>query len=101
MPLEENDRITNEDYKATNAKNLNILIKELLKKWWLFLIVGLLAGLAGIYYASKQKITYESKLTFALDNGEGMSNAMNLAAQFGLNVGNNTDIFEGDNIIEI
>jgi len=101
MALEEDDKINDPEYRTRAAKNLNILVKELLKKWWLFLIVGLVAGLAGIYYASKQKITYESKLTFALDNGEGMSGAMSLAAQFGLNVSSGTDIFEGDNIIEI
>lgn len=101
MTLEEDDKITNPNYVTVAAKNLNIVIKALLKKWWLFLIVGLLSGLAGIYYASKQKVTYQSKLTFALDNGEGISGAMSLAAQFGLNVGGGTDIFAGDNIIEI
>ena len=78
-------------------------LKYLLKKWWLFLIVGVLAGLAGIYYASLQKAVYKSRLTFALDDaGEGgMSGALNLAAQFGLSVGNSSNVFSGDNIIEI
>ncbi|MEO6723441.1 MAG: Wzz/FepE/Etk N-terminal domain-containing protein [Ferruginibacter sp.] len=74
----------------------------LIKKWWLFLVVGIIFGLVGIFYASKQKITYQSRLTFALDDGgEGLSGALSLAAQFGLSVGSNSNIFAGDNIIEI
>ena len=101
MTLKEGDKITEPDY-ITASKNLYILRKKLLKKWWLFLIVGLLAGLLGIYRASKQKIIYESRLTFALDGGDGSSGAMSLAAQFGLNIGGNgNDMFAGDNILEI
>jgi hypothetical protein len=77
----------------------------LLKKWWLFAIVGFLAGVAGILYAYSQKPKYESRLSFALDDGGsggGLSGAMSLAAQFGLNIGGGgKDIFAGDNILEI
>jgi hypothetical protein len=101
MILEKDDKTHYQDYKTTAAKNLNIIIKALVKKWWVFMIVGLLAGLTGIYYASKQKITFQSKLTFAMDEGNGMSDAISIAAQFGLNVGGGKDVFAGDNIIEI
>jgi hypothetical protein len=101
MMLEEDDKTRIADYKTAAARNLDIMIKGLLKKWWLFLMVGFLAGLAGIYHASKQKMTYKSKITFALDQGDGGSGAMSLAAQFGLNVGGSDNIFSGDNIIEI
>lgn len=103
MTLEEDDKIINSDYRTKAAKNLNIIINSLLRKWWLFLIVGILAGIAGIYYAGKQKVTYKSRLTFALDEGEGggISSAISLAAQFGLNMGSSKDVFAGDNILEI
>lgn len=101
MILEKDEKIPYPDYKTTAAKNLNIIIRKLLQKWWLFFIIGLLAGLAGIYYASNQKITFQSKLTFALDEGNGMSDAISLASQFGFNVGGGKDVFAGDNIIEI
>lgn len=80
----------------------NILTK-LLKLWWLFLIVGIVAGLFGIYYASSQKPVYKSRLTFALDDGDngGIGNFLNLASQFGINIGSGKDIFAGDNILEI
>jgi uncharacterized protein involved in exopolysaccharide biosynthesis len=101
MNFEEDDKLKKSDFALRTARNLDILARKLLKKWWLFLIVGLLTGVAGIYYASKQKITYESKLTFALDESESMSGAMSIAAQFGLNMGTSNDVFAGDNIIEI
>lgn len=91
----------NKDYKTKAAENLNIIIKRLLKKWWVFLIVGILAGLVGIYYASQKTIVYKSKLTFALDEGDGMSDAVSLATQFGLSIGSGKNVFAGDNIIEI
>lgn len=102
MTLEDKNKMIDSDYTAA-GKNLNFLIKYLLQKWWLILIIGFLAGLAGIFYASRLKINYKSKLTFALDEGEGggISNAINLAAQFGLSIGGGKDIFAGDNIIEI
>ena len=80
----------------------NILI-GLLKLWWLFLIVGIAAGLLGIFYASSQKPIYKSRLTFALDDGDnaGIGNFLNLASQFGINIGSGKDIFAGDNILEI
>lgn len=77
--------------------------KYLIRLWWLFIIIGAIAGLLGIWYASNQKITYRSHLTFALDegNGNGIGNFLNLASQLGFSVNDAKDIFAGDNIIEI
>lgn len=79
-------------------------IQLVLKRWWLFLIVGLLAGTGGIINASFKKPVFESRLTFAIDAGsnEGAaSGAMNLAAQFGFAFGSGQNMFTGDNILEI
>ncbi|MEO8414885.1 MAG: Wzz/FepE/Etk N-terminal domain-containing protein [Ginsengibacter sp.] len=104
MSLEEN-RIVSDPHEGKPHINesLNRMIKALLKIWWLFLIVGIVAGIMGIIYASEQKINYKSRLTFALDDGsgEGMGNFLSLASQFGLNIGSGKDIFAGDNILEI
>ena len=84
-----------------SIKSLFIYVQ---KKWLIFIIVGLLGGLAGYFYAAMQKPMYKSKLTFALDEGGSGGNAgglSGLASQFGLNVGGGKDIFGGDNIIEI
>lgn len=86
------------------VRHLSTLWRFLLKRWWYFFLVGLLGALSGIFYAYKQKPKYESRLTFALDEGSGgagLSGAAALAAQFGLFSGGSSDVFAGDNIIEI
>jgi len=87
-------------YIFNNFPFLNLI----LKKWWLFLIIGICAGVAGILYAVSTKPQYESRLTFSLDAGSadvGISSAMNLAAQLGFGLGGGQSMFDGDNILEI
>lgn len=98
--IAEPDEVTFSDY-------LNILKKWfsfILKKWWIIAIVGLVGGGLGFWYASRDKAKYESKLTFALDDGgtEGGSGAAGLAAQFGFSIGGGSkNFFSGENILEI
>lgn len=74
----------------------------ILKRWWVLLLAGVLSGAGGIVYAWLSKPKYQSRLTFALeDNGGGLSGALSLAAEFGLNLGGSTSIFSGDNILQI
>jgi uncharacterized protein involved in exopolysaccharide biosynthesis len=75
----------------------------IIRKWHLFLIVSLLFGVTGFMFAHFKKPQYKSRLTFALDDAgsSGAGGFASLASQFGLNLGGNTDIFSGDNIIEI
>ena len=94
---------------SSDRSSENYLINQVFssarRQWWLFLLVVGVAGIAGYWYASKQKVAYESYLSFALDEGgsEGGSGstALGLAAQFGLSVGAPQDVFTGDNILEI
>lgn len=82
---------------------LNYFFYTLFKKWWLILILGMGAGILGYFYAKRQKVVYKSKLTFALDQGQGgdISGALSLAGQFGISLGGGQDVFAGDNILEI
>lgn len=93
-----------------NAEVLNqesspyTIIVYVVKKTWKFLfVISLFFGLLGYYFAYCQKPTYESKLSFVLDEGEqsGLSGALGLAAQFGINIGESKGLFNNDNIIEI
>jgi len=92
---------------VNDDKHLNqagvIFLKSMLKRWWQLVIIGLMAGAAGFFYAKSKKPQFESRLTFAVDAGsnDGLSNAMNLAAQFGFGFGSGQSMFEGDNILEI
>ncbi len=102
----ETDTTGNSENKnfVPNEKNKDIFLRYVLKKWWVFAIVGLFAGISGIIYAVLQKTQYKSSLTFALDDGNNsgsIGNFINLASQFGLNIGSGKDIFAGDNILEI
>ncbi len=84
--------------------NIVAIWRRLLSMWWLFIAIGVVFGLLGIWYASSQKAEYKSHLTFALDDagsGGGVGNLLSLASQFGLNMGGGSDIFSGDNILEI
>jgi uncharacterized protein involved in exopolysaccharide biosynthesis len=84
-------------------RSLKKTFNYLLSKWYLFLIIGALGGAAGIAYATFEKAKYESRLTFSLEeSGGGLSGALSLAAEFGINIGGSgTDIFAGDNIMTI
>ncbi len=96
-----------DDSKPHNNYESIILLKifkNIINKWWLFLIIGLGGAIAGYVYASMQKPVYQSYLSFALDEGGsagGMSAAMGLASQFGISLGGAKQVFTGDNILEI
>lgn len=91
------------DGKHYINENVSQFLIHLLRLWWLFIIVAVLSGAAGVFYAARQKIKYQSHLTFALDNGNqsNVGGFLSLASQFGVNLGNDKDIFAGDNIINI
>lgn len=104
MALEDENIIGNTEDEIPNINSLYSISRIVLRKWWLFVIVGIISGILGLIYAHYQKVEYKSRLSFALDdadNGGGISNIMNLASQFGLNFGSSKDLFSGDNILEI
>lgn len=76
-------------------------LNSVFRKWWLFLIAALLAGIVGFFYAGLQKPKYKSHLTFALENDRNNNTGIfSLASQFGINMGNRS-IFSGDNVLNI
>lgn len=96
--------ITSPKPALKNETGFIALINLFLRKWWLLSIVGFCAGVLGFIYASYQKPTFESRLTFSLDGGANdgaLSGAMSLAAQFGFGIGGGQSMFDGDNILEI
>lgn len=81
---------------------MNQFFKFCLKRWYYFLIAGVIGGLAGIAYAWMTKPKYTANVLFALeDNGSGLSGALSLAAEFGLNLGGGNDVYAGENILVI
>lgn len=85
-------------------QSFSAFLHVLLKRWWILGLAGLLGGIGGVFYAMKKKPVYESNLTFVLDEGSGgsgMTGAITIAAQLGVNLGGGNEMFSGDNICEI
>jgi uncharacterized protein involved in exopolysaccharide biosynthesis len=95
--------LTDPQIKKISTDSILDFIRLLVRKWWLFVVIGLLAAIAGFFYAGAQKPLYKSHLTFALDDGaaNGVSGFMSIASQFGIDIGSGKDIFGGDNILQI
>ena len=96
------------DNNSTSIKandiTLTVFLNQIKKLWWLFLIVSFLFGVAGVLYAHFKKPVYQSRLTFALDDGGSqneLTGARSIASQLGINIGGNANVFADDNIIEI
>ncbi len=108
--------------KVDQQKALNepgeISLRELLQKmreWWYFLlskwiiilIAGIIGGLIGLAYSFLKKPVYKAELSFALQDeksGEGgLSSALGLASQFGIDLGGGSagGEFSGDNLLEL
>jgi len=103
MSSEETVTVTN---SINNSENVivNKITRNVVKRWWLFIIIGFVGAFIGYFYALHQKTEYQSYLSFALDEGGsegGGSTAMGLAAQFGISFGGSQSVFTGDNIMDI
>jgi len=109
------DRVDQE--KALNnsdeisLKDLILKIQEwwryFLSKWLIILITGIIGGAIGLAYAFIKKPIYKAELSFALQDeksgGGGLSSALGLASQFGIDLGGGGggSEFSGDNLLEL
>lgn len=92
-----------------------ISLKELIQKvgetlgylktqWWKLLLLAVLGGLGGFFYAKFQKAEYTAKLTFALaEGGDKVGGLGSIASQFGIDImgGSSGGAFSGDNLLEL
>ena len=71
--------------------------KFLISKWLIILLLGLVGGVIGFYYAQTRKPTYISKYSFILNENEG-SSGLNLSSLAGIagiaGIGANTNVNE-------
>jgi len=73
-----------------------------IRRWYWFLLAGFIGALVGVGYAWLSKPKYTAQIRFALeDNGGGLSGALSLAAEFGINLGSGNDVYSGENILVI
>ncbi|WP_439506879.1 hypothetical protein [Sediminibacterium sp.] len=75
------------------------------KQWIFIVIMGIIGGLVGFFYANSQKAIYTAKVTFVVEEGKSGSSSLgglaSLAGQFGVDVGGSSDggLLSGDNIL--
>jgi hypothetical protein len=78
----------------------------LLSRWIIILITCIMGAFAGLAYAILKKPVYKAELSFALQDeksGGGLSSALGLASQFGIDLGGGSagGEFSGDNLLEL
>lgn len=77
--------------------------RYLLSKWHIILVVGLLGGAAGLFYAFLKQPIYTATTTFVLEDEKGsggFGNLAGLASMAGVDLGSGGGgIFQGENIL--
>jgi hypothetical protein len=99
-PVQETDEISLKEL----IQKAGEVISYLKTQWWKLMLLGLLGGVAGFFYAKFQKPKYTAKLTFALaESGDKMSGIGSIASQFGVDLmgGGSAGAFSGDNLLEL
>ncbi len=100
------------DNQTQNSDEISLkeLIQQIRETWgylktqWVkLLLMGLLGGLGGFFYAKYQKPEYTAKLTFALaEGGDKVGGLGSIASQFGVDMGGSSGgAFSGDNLLEL
>ena len=93
-----------------SLKELIVKLKEwftyLLSKWLIIGLAGIIGASIGLVYALNDKPIYTATLSFVLEDdksgGGGMSGALGLASQFGIDMGGSAGgIFSGANLLEL
>jgi uncharacterized protein involved in exopolysaccharide biosynthesis len=84
-------------------ERVQILVRYLLSRWVFIFISSIVGALLSILYIWMKPPVYEAKASFAIDEKSGgLSGALGLAAELGLNIGGGgRDVFSGENIIYI
>ena len=81
------------------------LNRYLLAQWKILLLLLVVGGVCGYLYASFRKTLYIAECTFVLEEGGGSSGASGgysvLASLAGVDLGNSSGLFQGDNIIQL
>jgi len=92
-------------YVGDLINNLKTSIIYIKSKWVIVLAVSVLGALAGLVYSLYTKPVYAAVCTFVLEEGSksgALGQYAGLASLAGIDInGNNSSIFQGDNILEL
>jgi hypothetical protein len=98
--LQETDEISLKELIQKAGEIVSYLKTQL----WKLMLLGLLGGIGGFFYANFQRPKYTAKLTFALaESGDKMGSIGSIASQFGIDLmgGGSAGAFSGDNLVEL
>jgi Chain length determinant protein len=91
-----------------SVKDIFISIKDgfiyIKSKWLIIVMLSIAGALIGLSYAIFKKPTYSAVCTFVLEEGNkggSLSQYAGLASLAGIDVSGSSDLFQGDNIIEL
>lgn len=103
--------MTSLDYQDNDEISLKDLVLKI-QYWVIFLknkiskilLIGILGGIFGFFYAWYQPVTYTAKTTFVLEDAKsngGLGGLASLAGQFGVDMGGSAGggLISGDNIL--
>ncbi|MEN0053962.1 MAG: lipopolysaccharide biosynthesis protein [Mucilaginibacter sp.] len=106
--IEQGKALNNADEVSLKELVLKVMQwwRYLLSRWVIILVAGIIGGAAGFVYALVKKPVYKAELSFALQDeksGGGLSSALGLASQFGIDLGGTSagGEFSGDNLLEL
>ncbi|MBB5636603.1 uncharacterized protein involved in exopolysaccharide biosynthesis [Pedobacter cryoconitis] len=107
--MEEKSTSYNEQSDEISMKELLLNIQEwyknMLSKWLIIVLFGLLGGLLGFVYAYYKKPVFTASTTFVLEesgSGGALGGLGGLASMVGVDIGGGGGgIFQGDNILEL
>jgi hypothetical protein len=98
-PVQETDEISLKEL----IQNVVSILGYLKTQWRKLVLISLLGGVGGYFYAKFQKPKYTAKLTFALaEGGDKLGGISSIASQFGFDLGGGSaGAFSGDNLVEL
>ena len=98
-PIQETDEISLKEL----ISKAGAVVGYLKTQWLKLLLLSLMGGVGGFFYAKMQKPKYTAKLTFALaEGGDKTGGLSSIASQFGMDLGGGSaGAFSGDNLLEL
>lgn len=77
--------------------------RYLLTKWLIIGVITVVMGIVGFFYSTSQPAIYTAEIIFVSDaeSSSKLGGYASIAAQFGLDIGGNSNAFQGDNLLEL
>lgn len=101
--LKDSNNTKNDDSLKATIQSIRKWTLYLVSKWYVILIFTLIGVTLGLLFSISKSTTYIAKTSFVLESNEnsGMGQYAGIASMFGVDLGNASGIFQGENILEL